>query len=125
MLVDPVDRQQVDNAVITLDGTLVMGYIHDIHYVHEIQKEENMSRIAAGDLRKDVAEVLNKVAYGHERIIVHRRGKDAAVIIPLEDLELLESLEDQQDLEDAQAARAEAKEKGTIPWDQLKSELDL
>jgi prevent-host-death family protein len=84
-----------------------------------------MSRIAAGDLRKDVAEILNKVAYGHERIIVHRRGKDTAVIIPLEDLALLESLEDQQDLEDARAAREAVEKEGTIPWSTLKSELRL
>jgi prevent-host-death family protein len=83
----------------------------------------NMSRIAAGDLRKDIAEVLNKVAYGHERIIVHRRGKDAAVIIPLEDLALLEAIEDQQDLEDAQAARAEAQEHGAKPLHAFIDEL--
>ena len=84
-----------------------------------------MVRIAAGDLRKDVAEVLNKVAYGHERVIVHRRGKDAVAIISLEDLALLEAFEDQLDLKDAQVARREAKEQGTVAWNDLKSELGV
>jgi prevent-host-death family protein len=83
-----------------------------------------MARIGVGDLRRDVAEVLNKVAYGHERVIVHRRGKDTAVIIPIEDLDLLESLEDQLDLREAQEARAEAQEKGTKPLSAFIHEME-
>ena len=82
-------------------------------FIRTTMRGEPMSKIAASDLRKDIAEVLNKVAYGHERIILQRHGKDAAVIIPLEDLALLESLEDHIDLQDAQDARDEAREQGT------------
>ena len=82
-----------------------------------------MSRVAASDLRKDCAEILNKVAYGHERIILQRNGKDTAVIIPLEDLALLEALEDAQDIEDAHVARMEAAEKGTKPLSVFLQEL--
>jgi prevent-host-death family protein len=84
-----------------------------------------MIRVAASDLRKDCAEILNQVAYGHERIILQRHGKDAAVLIPLEDLALLEAIEDQQDLEDARAALAEAREKGTKSLDAITRELKL
>jgi prevent-host-death family protein len=84
-----------------------------------------MIRVAASDLRKDCAEILNQVAYRHERIILQRHGKDAAVLIPLEDLALLEAIEDQQDLEDARAAWAEAREKGTKSLDSITRELRL
>ncbi len=38
---------------------------------------------------------------------------------------LLEKLENEQDLRDARASRAEAKLRGTIPWDQVKATHDL
>ena len=84
-----------------------------------------MTRVAASDLRKDCAEILNQVAYQHERVILQRHGKDTAVLIPLDDLALLEAIEDQIDLEDARAALAEAREKGTKPLSTLISELGL
>jgi prevent-host-death family protein len=84
-----------------------------------------MTRIAASEFRKDCATILNHVAYGHERIILQRHGKDAAVLVPLEDLALLEALEDRADLEDARAARAEAREQGTTSLSDLAHELGL
>jgi prevent-host-death family protein len=84
-----------------------------------------MTRVAASDLRKDCAEIINQVMYRHERVILQRHGKDAAVLISLDDLALLEAIEDQIDLQDARAALAEAQEKGTIAWDDLKAELGL
>jgi mRNA interferase RelE/StbE len=82
-----------------------------------------MTRVAASDLRKDISEILNRVAYQGERVILQRNGKDTAVIIPLDDFALLETLEDQVDLEDAREARAEAKVKGTKPLSVLAQEL--
>ncbi|HEV2352534.1 MAG TPA: type II toxin-antitoxin system prevent-host-death family antitoxin [Terriglobia bacterium] len=77
-----------------------------------------MTRIPSGKLREDFSETVNRVAYGRERIIVHRRGKDLAALIPVEDLELLEKLEDEEDVEEAEKvlARARAKGERPIPW---------
>ena len=44
---------------------------------------------------------------------------------PLEDLQFLQRLEDEEDLRDARASRAEAKRRGTIPWDRVKALLGL
>ena len=38
-------------------------------------------------------DTVNRAAYGKERIILTRRGKPVAAIVPLEDLELLDELE--------------------------------
>ena len=56
-----------------------------------------MTRIATGKVRQAFAETMNRVANGRERIVLHRRGKDVAALIPLEDLTLLEALEDRLD----------------------------
>jgi prevent-host-death family protein len=38
--------------------------------------------ISTRQLRDDLAETLNRVAYGGETVRVHRRGKRLAVIVP-------------------------------------------
>ena len=82
-----------------------------------------MVRLNTSDARNDFAEVINRVAYQGERIVLHRRGKDVAVLVSVEDLALLEKFEDQQDLRDARAALREAKKKGTKPLAQVMDEL--
>ena len=84
-----------------------------------------MKRLPASEARDNFADTLNQVGFGKQRIVLHRRGKDLAVIVPLEDLALLEELENRQDLEDARAALIEAGEKGTTSLAALKKELDL
>jgi len=84
-----------------------------------------MTRVSAGQARKDFSSALNRVAFGRERLILHRRGKDVAALVPMEDLALLEALEDRLDLDDARAALAEGKEEGTTPWEKIKTELGL
>lgn len=82
-----------------------------------------MTRIAASEARMDFADIVNKVAFGGERVTLQRHGKDVAAIVPVEDLRLIEALEERMDL---QAARAALKEKGPrIPWSRLKKELGL
>ena len=51
-----------------------------------------MTRLSISKAREEFPEVLNRAAYGKERTIVSRRGKDLAAVIPIEDLRLLERL---------------------------------
>jgi prevent-host-death family protein len=86
-----------------------------------------MTRFNVSKAREEFSEVVNRAAYGKERTIVSRRGKDLAAVIPMDDLRLLERLGreemDRIDLEDARAALKEAKGKGTIPLRDLMREL--
>ena len=84
-----------------------------------------MVRMNTSDVRHEFAEVINRAAYRGERIVLHRRGKDVAAIISLEDLELLERLEDENDLKAAKAALREAKKKGTKPLSQVMEEMEI
>jgi prevent-host-death family protein len=81
-----------------------------------------MSKVSTSTVRKDFAEVLNKVAYAKERIVLQRHGKDVAAVVPIEDLQLLEDLEDKIDAKLAKKAR---KEKGFVPWEKIKKEHGL
>jgi prevent-host-death family protein len=81
-----------------------------------------MTKRSVNDLRTDLAETLNRVAYRGERIVVERRGKRVAALVPVEDLELLQEIEDRIDLE---AARRALKEPGRIPWEKVKKDLGL
>jgi prevent-host-death family protein len=80
-----------------------------------------LSRIAASEAREKFATILNEVAFGGERVLLHRHGKDVAAVVPIEDLELLEALEDKMDLDTARKALAE---KGSrVKWKELRKEL--
>jgi prevent-host-death family protein len=86
-----------------------------------------MLRLSVVQLRQSLAEILNRAAYQGERVVIHRRGKDAAAIIPIEDLRLLERLieeiEDRLDIEAARAALAESDEH--IPYSDVRRRLGL
>ena len=86
-----------------------------------------MTRMAASKARQDFSETLNLVAYKGKRIVLHRRGKDVAALVPVEDLELIEKLEDRIDLEEAGKILAdlEAGREKSIAWEQVKKELGL
>ena len=81
-----------------------------------------MTRLAASQVREDFAETLNRVAYGGERVILHRRGKDIAALVSVQDLELLRQIEDRLDNEAADRA---SRERRPIPWKKLKQDLGL
>ena len=84
-----------------------------------------MSKISVSAARNDFSEIINQVNYTGKRIVLHRRGKALAALIPVADLEMLETIEDSIDVEQAHKALKEANKKGTIPWAKLKKELGL
>jgi prevent-host-death family protein len=84
-----------------------------------------MTRLNVSKAREEFPELVNRAAYGKERMIVSRRGKDLAAVIPIEDLRLLERLAreemDRLDIESARAALVEPGE--NIPLRDLMREL--
>jgi len=82
-----------------------------------------MGRVTVTEVRDQISDTLNRVAYKGERLVVRRHGKDVAAIVPVEDLELLRELEDKRDIELAKKALAESKER--IPYDKIRKQLGL
>ncbi|OGL99550.1 hypothetical protein A2501_04275 [Candidatus Uhrbacteria bacterium RIFOXYC12_FULL_57_11] len=72
--------------------------------------------------RLDFGDLLNRAAYGKERIVLTRRGRALVAVIPLEDLERLRALEDRRDAELLREALADPER---LPYDQVRRELDL
>jgi prevent-host-death family protein len=80
--------------------------------------------INTADAKEEFTEIVNRVAHNKERIILTRRDKEIAAIIPLEDLKFLEDAQNKNDLEEATEALKEARARGTRTLDELKTDMD-
>ena len=76
-------------------------------------------------VRENLSEILNRAAYGQERIIVTRHGKALVAVVPIEDLEELERLEDEIDREEILRSLESIQEEGTVSWEQVRAEAGL
>lgn len=79
--------------------------------------------ISTADARKHFADIVNKVAYGNEPIVLTRRGQEVAALVSIEEFELLQQIEDHIDIEDAKKALAESGE--NIPAKEVWKKLGL
>lgn len=82
-----------------------------------------MQQKTASEARQNFAELINQVAFGGERIVIHRHNKELAGVVPMEDLQLLHDLETRVDLDDARSALKAAQQKGTVSFVELKQQL--
>ena len=82
-----------------------------------------MTTVSTAEARKKLAEIVNKVAYGKEPVVLTRRGEEIAALISMEELKLLQLIEDRIDIEDAKKALAEPSD--NIPAEKLWKELGL
>jgi prevent-host-death family protein len=87
--------------------------------------EHRPGHVSVSEARQDFAELVNRAAYGDERIRIVRRGREIAAIVPIEDVEFLERLEDEYDIRMANEARAELEHAPAVPLEQVERELGL
>ena len=83
-----------------------------------------MTRMAASKARGEFSDLLTRVARKGERIILQRRGKAVAALVPVEDLALLEELQDRRDTEEAMRRLADPTEV-PVPYEQARKALGL
>jgi prevent-host-death family protein len=93
--------------------------------MYEERSEHHGGHVTVSEAREGFADLVNRAAYGGERVLVSRRGKPVAAIVPIADVKLIERLEDELDLHAAREALADPDRAATIPWDQVKAELGL
>ena len=77
--------------------------------------------------RSKLADAINRVADQGERVVLERRGRRVAALVPIDDPDRLEKLEDEEDARAARKALAKMKRKKQkpLPWEQVKAELGL
>ena len=84
-----------------------------------------MSQISTGDARRNLADLVNRVAFGKERVILTRHGKNVCALVPIEDLSLLERLHRAAENRDVDEALRDASGGRTVDWASLRRELGL
>lgn len=71
------------------------------------------------EAKESFSDLMNRVSQQNERIILTRRDKPIAAIIPIDDFHRLQLLQDQEDVQEAIEALQEARDKGFISIDDL------
>lgn len=66
-----------------------------------------MTTLSIVEARNSLAEAINRVSYGGERVVLARRGKPVAALVSAEDLALLQRIEDAEDMRAARKALRE------------------
>ena len=84
-----------------------------------------VTAVTVADARSDLAELLNRVAYGKERLVITRHGRELAALVPIEDLQLANRLRRFVARKDVARALAELDAGKAPSWEQLREELGL
>ncbi len=83
-----------------------------------------MTQLILQEASRELAKAIDEVAAGEDRVIIEYQGKRIAAV-SLDLLEWIEEIEDQIDREEIRKVREELVREGTIPWEQVKKNLDL
>ena len=84
-----------------------------------------MNLISTAEARKQLADLLNRAAYGKERFVVTRHGKELVAIVPVEDFSLLEKLRSALTRREVREALDQVEREGGIEWEDIKRDLGL
>jgi prevent-host-death family protein len=89
----------------------------DLHYtpyqdiaIKNRRQAVTRTHVSIGQVKRDISDLVNRVAYGGERIVLTSRGKPKAVIVSIEDYERLEKENVETTLAHWEAWLAESKE---------------
>lgn len=83
--------------------------------------------VTAANARDNLSELINRAAYGKERVVLTRRGKALVALVPVEDMKRLEEMEDRQDAAEA-SRRLKAWRKGgrkSVPLETVAKEYGV
>ncbi len=82
-----------------------------------------MTTVTATALKNCIGETLDDVQFRGKRVVVERKGRPAAALISIADLQLLEELEDRLDLAEIGRALADPDEEWT-PLEEVLAESE-
>ncbi len=96
---------------------------YGLYKMYEPADEHRSGHVTVSEARESFADLVNRVAYGNERVLVTRHGRPIAAIIPIEQVEFLERAEDEYDHRMADEALKELEHTPAIPLEQVEREL--
>lgn len=79
-----------------------------------------INTIQTTEAKEQFSELINRVTQNNERIVLTRRGKGVAALIPFADLALLTENQHQQDLLDAKEALEQTRKQGALSLNTFK-----
>ena len=82
-----------------------------------------MTTVSISSARSGMKDLVNRVAYGNERIYITSRDRKMACLVSMEDLELLEMVEDREDLAAAKDIFKNLDRDGTITHEELMKKI--
>jgi prevent-host-death family protein len=92
--------------------------------MYEPSDEHDSGHVSVSEARESFADIVNRVAYRNERVLITRRGKRIAALIPMEQVAFLERMEDEYDLREALGALADPANAVTYTLEEVEAELD-
>lgn len=84
-----------------------------------------MSLVPVSKARTDMKDLVNRVAYGKERIYLTSHDKKMVAIVPIEDVEALEAMETAEDIRIAEERIEKVEAEGTYSSDEMRKRLGL
>ncbi len=81
--------------------------------------------ISIADLRARLGDLVSRVSYKHDRVVITKHGKPVAALISASDMEKFQELEDWNDVQAIKAGLRDAKKNGTIPLETVLREFGL
>ncbi len=93
--------------------------------MYEPQGDLDGLRVSVSEARDQFADLVNRAAYKEERVLLMRRGRPIAAIVPIDDVAYLERLEDAYDVQEALKVLNDPDEMAdTVPWEEVEAQLD-
>lgn len=84
-----------------------------------------MDDISTAEARKNLADLINRAAYGGESVVVTRRGRELAAIVPASDATLADRLRGFLSRREVSRALDQLDSDEAAAWSELKRELGL
>jgi prevent-host-death family protein len=84
-------------------------------------------RHSCAEAREHFEDLLDRAVKHKERVLLTRRGKPVAALVPIGDVEFLEAIEDVLEAEEYRRAKEKFEHSGevAIPWERIKAELGI
>jgi len=102
---------------------ILSALLYDLYIKYNTGDDIMPTKISTADARKKFSNIVKRVAFGKESIILTRRGEELAAMVAMDELRLLQELEDRIDIADAMKAIKEPGE--DIPAEQFWKKLGL